>query len=415
MTLGPDFRRLWSAYAVSELGTALSLGALPLIATLVLHASVLQVSLLAALGGLAGAALALPLGPWIEFRPKRPVMAGADLVRGAALASVPVAAAAGVLTYAQLCLVAVAQSVGVIAFQAASGAHLKGLVPAAGLTTATGRFEATFWTVNTVGPPLGGALVGWLGPTATMAADAVSFLLSAVGVRSLRSPEPAPPERSPAPDRWAAITAGWRYILGHPELRALYANSLIFNGGVMATLPLITVLMLRELGFAAWAYGLVFGVSCLGGLAGSLAARPLVRRRGRRRVLLVAGVAKTLPLALVPFAPAGTAGLVLITAGELLTTGLAGLFNPAFAAWRLTAVADRHVSRVLAAWSISNRVAQPVCITGGGLLAAATSVRAALLVITVGLAAGAALLPWRPVPVSAVPAAPRRSPAGPAG
>lgn len=47
-----DFRRLWAAYSVSELGTALSLGALPLIATLVLHASVLQVSLLAALGRL---------------------------------------------------------------------------------------------------------------------------------------------------------------------------------------------------------------------------------------------------------------------------------------------------------------------------------------------------------------------------
>ncbi len=123
MTLGADFRRLWAAYTVSEFGTALAMGALPLIATLVLDVPVLQVSLLAALAGLAAAALAVPLGPWIEFRAKRPVMAGADLLRFGALISIPVAAACGVLGYVQLCLLAVAQAAGGIVFHAASGAR----------------------------------------------------------------------------------------------------------------------------------------------------------------------------------------------------------------------------------------------------------------------------------------------------
>jgi len=99
---GGDFRRLWAAYAISEFGTAIGLGALPLLAVLALNVNDLQVSLLAALAGVAGALLALPLGPWVEFRRKRPVMIGADLFRFVALISIPLAAALGTLTHAQL-------------------------------------------------------------------------------------------------------------------------------------------------------------------------------------------------------------------------------------------------------------------------------------------------------------------------
>ena len=390
-----DFRRLWGAYAVSELGTALSLGALPLIATLALHASVLQVSLLAALGGLAGAALALPLGPWIEIRHKRPVMIGADLLRCAALAGLPVAAAFGALTYLHLCLVAVAQSVGGIAFQAASGAHLKALVPADQLATANGRFEATFWTANTAGPPLGGLLIAALGATTTVALDAASFLLSALGIRRLRTPEPPPPASTAEQHRLAKLTAGWRYILRHRQLRTLFGNSLVFGGCIMATAPLIAVFMLRELGFAPWQYGLMFGIACLGGLLGALLARPLTRRYGGRRVLLGSGVAKALPLVLVPLAQAGPAGLALITLGQFLIIVGASAFNPTFATYRMRSTADGYLARVLAAWSISSRVAQPACIAAGGLLAAATSVRTALFVLAGAVVTSAALLPWR--------------------
>src|SRR5689334_15220267 len=114
---------------------------MPLVAVLVLKVPSFQVSLLAALGGLAAAVLALPAGPWIEFRRKRPAMIGADLARAVAVISVPVAALAGVLTYAQLCVVAVVQAVGVIVFNAASGSHLKALVSAEDRATANGRFE----------------------------------------------------------------------------------------------------------------------------------------------------------------------------------------------------------------------------------------------------------------------------------
>ncbi|MGC5309972.1 hypothetical protein [Micromonospora zamorensis] len=126
--LSRDFHRLWGAYSVSHLGSAVGAGALPLVATLLLDSTALQISLLAVISGLASAVIVLPLGPRVEFRRKRPVMVGADLLRFAALTSVPIAAALGALTYEQLCVVAVVQTVGTIVFSAASGAHLKHLV-----------------------------------------------------------------------------------------------------------------------------------------------------------------------------------------------------------------------------------------------------------------------------------------------
>src|SRR4051812_43349903 len=96
--LSGDFQRLWAAYSISAVGTAVSSGALPLIAITVLHVSVWQVSALAALSGISSAAIALPFGGWIEHRHKRPVMVGADLARAVATLGIPVAAVAGFLT-----------------------------------------------------------------------------------------------------------------------------------------------------------------------------------------------------------------------------------------------------------------------------------------------------------------------------
>jgi hypothetical protein len=55
--------------------------------------------MLTVLSGVVAAVVALPLGPWIEYRPKRPVMIGTDLLRFLAVASIPAAAYLGWLTY----------------------------------------------------------------------------------------------------------------------------------------------------------------------------------------------------------------------------------------------------------------------------------------------------------------------------
>ncbi|WP_327187134.1 MFS transporter [Streptomyces sp. NBC_01334] len=398
--LGEDFRRLWGAYGVSAAGSAVAMGALPLVALLVLHSSAFQVSLLTALSAVASAVIALPLGVRIEHRYKRPVMITADLARCAVLVSVPVAAALGVLTFAQLCVVGILQTAASVAFDAASGAHLKALVLPEHRLRANSLFETTNWISVSAGPPVGGLLVGVLGATATMAVDAVSFLGSALGVRRIRRPEPAPPAPGAAARPGHDIVAGWQYLLRHPGLRPLFFNSLLFGGSIMMTSPLMAVLMLRDLGLAPWQYGLALGLPCLGGVLGSRLAPPLTRRFGQRRILLLSGAARTLWTILLPLAPAGALGVFIIVAVDFGLLFAAGVFNPSFTTYRMEATQDAFMSRVGVSWSVSSKTCQAVFMIAGGLLADAAGVRGTLLIAGVLCMASALLLPWRKARIS---------------
>ena len=85
----------------------------------------------------------------------------------------------------------------------------------------------------------------------------------------------------------------------------------------------------------------------------------------------------------------------MIVASEFLLVFFAGMFNPAFATYRMDATDDAHMSRVVLAWSIANSTVKPIFIAAAGALAAVTSARTALIVLAAILLTGVALLPWR--------------------
>jgi MFS family permease len=391
--LGRPFGWLWTAYAFSTFGTWLAFDAFPLIAILVLHAGPAQVSVLAAAGLAVGALVAVPLGPWVEVRRKRAVMVAMDLTRFAALMSVPAAFALGRLSFAQLLVVAIVVGAADIAFKAASGACLKALVAPEDLLAANGRLESTTWTATVVGPPLGGAAIGLLGPVVTVVADAVSYLLSAAGIRAIGGNEPRPARRAGARLRPADLLAGWRYILANPSLRALFFNTVLVNGLIMATAPLLAVLMLGRLGFEPWQYGLAFGLPCAGGLIGSRLARPLAARFGRREVMLVAGTLRACWSLGLAFVRPGAAGIVLVVAVQFGLVTSVGVFNPLFATERLEATAPDRVARTLSAWSATGNLTIAAMTALWGLIAGLAGLRAAIALAGVLLLATPLLLP----------------------
>lgn len=392
---GRRFGWLWAAYAVSSYGSGLGFGALPLLAVLVLHCGPAQVAALAATGRAVGALVAVPLGPWVEFRRKRPVMVAMDLTRFVALLSVAAAFALGRLGFAQLLAVSVVTAAADIAFKAASGAYLKALVPSADLLVANSRFESTTWTSTMVGPPLGGAAIGLFGPVTTVVADAVSYLLSALGIRAIGGTEPLPERSGAARLRAGDLLTGWRHVLSHATLRPLFLNSIVVNGLIMASQPLLAVLLLGRLGFAPWQYGLAFAAPCVGGLFGSRLAHPLSARFGRDRVLRASGVLRACwPLGLAFVGP-GVPGLVLIMVVQLGVVTSCGVFNPLLATFRLDQTAPDRVARTLAAWSVSSSAAIAAVTALWGLLAAATGPRAAIAAAGVLLLATPLLLPRR--------------------
>jgi MFS family permease len=378
--MGRQFGWLWAAYAVSAFGTWLAFDAFPLIAILVLHVGPTEVSVLAAAGLAVGAAVAVPLGPWVEFRRKRPVMAAMDVTRFAAVMSVPTAFALGWLSFAQLLVVSVIVAAADITFKAASGAYLKALVRPEDLLAANGRFESTTWTATVLGPPLGGAAIGLFGPVTTVVADAVSYLLSAVGIRAIGGTEPRPVRTGTPRLRAGDLIEGWRYILTHRALRPLFFNTILVNGLIMATSPLLAVLMLSRLGFAPWQYGLAFGAPCVGGLIGSRLARRLVARFGRHKVMLTAGALRACWSLGLAFIRPGAAGLVLVIAAELGLITCMGVFNPVFATYRLDQTATDRVARTLSAWSVTSNATIAALTALWGLLASITSPRTAIAI-----------------------------------
>jgi len=395
-SLGREFGWLWGAFAVSTFGTWIAFDAFPLIAILVLHSGAAAVSGLAAAGPAVGALVAVPLGPWVEFRRKRVVMVAMDLVRSAALLSIVAAFALGRLTFAQLLVVSVVVGAAGITFRAASGAYLKALVPPEGLLVANARFESTTWTATALGPPLGGAAIGLFGPVTTVVADAVSYLISALGIRAIggREPRPAPTE---APRlRVGELLEGWRFILGHPELRPLFFNTVLVNGLILATAPLLAVLMLGPLGFAPWQYALAFGAPCVGGLLGSRLSRPLAARLGRRRVMRGAGTLRACWSVGLAFVGSGAGGLLLVLAVQLGLVTSVGVFNPLLATHRLERTPSDRVARTLSAWAVTSNLSVAALTAAWGLLAALTSPRAAIAVAGVLMLATPLLL-WRPV------------------
>lgn len=385
---------LWSAYAVSTYGTWLAFGAFPLIAVRVLHASTLAVSLLAASELGVGAILALPLGPWVEFRHKRPVMVSMDIVRFLAMASIPAAYLAGVLSFVQLIIVSAITEAADITFSAASGAYLRKIVDGGLLLKANARFESTMWTATAIGPPLGGAVVGIFGPVITVASDAASYLLSALSIFKIQSEDVRTEKANVDTMRLSHFLEGWRRILRDPPLRALFLNNIAVNGLIIATGPLLTVLLLRQLGLAPWQYGMAFGLPCVGGWVGSRLSSGLVRAYGQRNILLAFGVLRVAWPVMLVFVHRGIVGFAVVVGIEFALITCASIFNPVFATYRLTQIDRTHVSRILSTWSVSGNVVKALVTVIAGVAASFTGPRLALGALGLALLLTPLSLPW---------------------
>jgi predicted MFS family arabinose efflux permease len=322
-------------------------------------------------------------------------MIAMDLSRFAVMTTIPVAYAFGWLSFVQLLVVSAVVAATKIAFNAASGAYLKTVVRPDDLLVANARFESTNWSSLAVGPPLGGAAIGLLGPVTTVVADALSYLFSALGITAIRGREEAPQRAEKGRLRASELLDGWRHILTHPGLRVLYLNTMLVGGLIMATEPLLAVLLLRQLEFPPWQYGFAFAAPCVGGLIGSRLAGRVVARYGQHRVFRTIGTLRAIWLIGLAFIRPGVVGLVTVIAVELAIIVSMSLYNPVLATYRLQHTAKHRIARTLSAWSIGQQASIAIFTALGGLLADITSRRTALTAAGLLILASPLLLPRR--------------------
>ena len=242
-----DFMALWSGQTVSEVGSSVTVLALPLLAVISLDATTFEVGLLTACTSLAFLLVALPAGAWVDRWRRKPVLVWGDLGRVVLLGSIPVAKAFGVLGLPQLYVVASLTGVLTVFFDVAYQSYLPALVEPDQLVDANGKIGASQSFAQVAGPAVAGVLVAGLGAAYAVVVDAISFLVSAGATSTIRRPEPEPPPRAAGRRLRDEIREGLAFVVRHPILKRIVGCTATSNFFSSAYVAVEAVFLVRVL------------------------------------------------------------------------------------------------------------------------------------------------------------------------
>lgn len=286
--LGPEFRKLWAASTLSNLGDGVTLVAAPLLAAALTRDPAL----------VAGLAVAQHL-PWLLFAllsgaladrlDRRRAMAAVGVGRAALIGALGVAVfldrASLPLLYAVFFLLGVGETL----FDTTAATVLPALVPREQLPRANARLSGTTTVANHfVGKPLGGLLFA--------AAAALPFLLGAGGIAAaaalilaLRGTFRAA-RRAGAPPAalGAEIAEGIRWLWRHRLLRTLALALTLLNVTFVGWNSVLVLLALERLSVGQAGFGVLLTAHAAGAVLGSLVAARVIARLGPSRILRIA-------------------------------------------------------------------------------------------------------------------------------
>ncbi|MFI1422905.1 MFS transporter [Streptomyces sp. NPDC020731] len=221
-----DFSVFWAVQALSEVGNAFSLVALPL---LVLHAtgSAAQMGLLTAVAGATSLLTGLVGGAWADRFDRRRLLMLCDAARLVLYGAIPVCWALNPQIWLLYVVMAFA-SVFEMLFRITYVTAVANLVDAEQIVAANGRLEATNAIAYIAGPALAGVVAGFFGPTAAITINAGSFGISLVGLAFIRlrptawpSADEAESKAARAQDPRSGFRIGAAFLWRTPVLRSL--------------------------------------------------------------------------------------------------------------------------------------------------------------------------------------------------
>jgi MFS family permease len=404
----PDFMRLWSGRAVSQLGTQVSLVAIPLYAVLALDASPLEMGILGAAAGIPRLLFGFFAGAWVDRRPRKPIMVATNIGQAFAVASIPIAALLGATSFGLLLAVEVIVGLLSIFFQAAWVPYLPGLVGRALLPSANSKILASNSVAQVAGPSLAGALVGALGGPVTIAIDALSYLWSSIRLARIEHEEPPPRPQGDDHSLMRDIGHGVGVLVRSPMLRALagsHATIVLAGWAFLAVYPLY---MLNTLDLSARGVGFVYAAGGVGALLGSFVTTSLIRRFGTGQTIVWSAVlfgvfGLTIPMAVL----APDHALELVVFAEFAQWMMLVIFEITEGSLRQAVTPDHLLGRIAASNLVLVNGLQPIGAFAGGVLGQVFGVQEALLIGVAGMFCAGAWVWWSPVrKVGAMPTEP---------
>ncbi|GAA3251081.1 MFS transporter [Streptomyces lavendulae] len=371
--LPTGFGRLWTAQTVSSLGDGVSHAALPLLA-LTLTRDPMALAVVAAAGTLPWLLFGVLGGALVDRWDRRRTMWVTDAARGALLATAAAAAALDMLNIPLLAAVSFFLGLGGLFFDTAATAYLPDLLgrdPAL-LERANSRLRGTQTAASGfAGPPVGSALLA-VGRAVPLVADAVSFALCALLVRSL----PATPR--PVPQAGESLLrqarAGASYVFRDRLLLGLALRPAVGNIAFLAVETVLALFAHDRLGVDGLGFGLLLTAEATGGLLGAGIASFLGRRLGTGTALTCTALVEGLAILGLAAAPNPyAAGLALAVCGAGM--GATMVLGPSL---RQAIVPARLMGRVASTSRMLAMCAAPFGAFLGGWLASSYDVRTPL-------------------------------------
>lgn len=402
-----DFRRLWSAQALSAYGSRITRTALPIIAVATLKQPDEMVGVLMALQLAPGIPVGMLAGGLVDRSRKRRILVAADLVRAVTVGSLTLAWALGFLAIAHVIVVGMVVGGASALFQITDTTYLPALVGRTQLAEANSKLESTEAIAEISGPASAGYLIALLGAPLAVAIDALSYVWSAVMLGRIRAVEVVP-ERAvatadaPRTPLGADLRTGLRVVFGQPVVRAIVLSHMVWSIAGGFFMALYTPYCLRVLNLSEGTFGVIISLGGIGALGGALISRRLVARLGLGRTLLLAS---TVSLACALFIPlAGSAWVrgsrplmfAFLGAHQLISDGFAVAFIIQAVTLRQTVLPKAVLGRANAAIHVCTAGVLPVSALVAGGLAMVLGTRTALWIgVLTGLLAPLFLLRLR--------------------
>jgi Na+/melibiose symporter-like transporter len=394
-----DFVAVWSASTISIFGSLITRTALPFAAILVLEAGPLEISAIRSMEQVGVLVVGLAAGAWVDRLRRRPIMIGADIGRAILLATIPLAFIGGVLGMVQLIVVAFLAAILTTFFDVADRSFLPSIVHRDRLIDANSALTASASVAEFTGFGISGFLIQLFTAPIAVAVDAVSFVVSAVVLGTIRRREPPPQPAAAREPVLREIRDGMRIVAGSPVLRALalaHGGTHILWGIFGSSYLLFAV---NELGLGPAAIGIIAGLGGLGSLVGSALVPVLTRRLGVGRTMLLGMVAFAIGNALIPLAPAGALflGAAFLSAQQLVGDAGATVYEIVEVSLVQSTSHDRVIGRVNATISTFTTILALAGTIGGGIIAEAFGLRVAFAVGVLGAVAAIAIIWTSPV------------------
>jgi MFS family permease len=367
-----DFLRFWAGQTVSNLGSSVTLFALPLL-VFKLTGSPLSLGATSATSFVPYLLFGLVIGAWVDRVDRKRLMIATDVARALLIATIPLLADAGQLRVGWIYVIAFLQSTLTIAFDSAEFAAIPSLVNSKDdLVTANGRIQASYSAAQVAGPLLAGLLIAAISVQQVFWLDALSFLLSAGSLMMVRrrfnvdqepdgeGAEAARPKRRAI---FREVVEGLRYVLGHPVLRSISAMMAIINLLASTVFAQLVLFAKDRLDATDTQVGVLYSAGSLGVVVLSLAAGRLRRRWSFSKVALTALVLDGLTTVALSF----TRWYWLALPLWALNAGLGILFNINTGSLRQQIVPNEMLGRVISIAGVLAWSAIPVGTLLGGL------------------------------------------------